>query len=115
MDHNLRMSKITKAKLIVSIDNFTFYVNSNSFYLTAKTVEPYIVDNKIVIEKTGFCQLKFNITAENFAIEKIVAFRYIQVEVEGDWEKCTIKGVSGVRWSSVKFIGYENNYRNFDT
>ena len=109
------MSVLVNPKLIFSIDNFTFYANSGSVFLTAKAVEPYIVNNKIVIEKNGFCQLKFKLPVEGFSTEKIFANRYVYVEVDIANENCQIRGIDCIRWIPVKFICYENNHRNIVT
>ena len=102
-------------KIIVLVDNFTFYAGGKYVYLCAKAIEPYIANNKIVIEKNWIFQLKIPITAENFSADKLLIFKYLQVEIERNTEPYRLKGADTVRCNVLKFMGYENNYRNFST
>jgi len=109
------MSDNLSAKVIINLDNFTFYGKSGIVYLTAKTIEPYIAENKIVLDKNVPLQIKFSPLTESFTPTKIFASKYLEVELDGEPETCNVRGIDTKRWSSVKFCRYANNFRDISS
>lgn len=58
--------------LRVKLDNCNFYQSSGWFYYTGKTLNHYIENNEIVIEKHQRLRIKFNTKIRNFDAWKIL-------------------------------------------
>lgn len=103
------MENISTTTLVIAPESFIFYTNSGYFYLTGRTVEANIENNKITFDKGVLCQFKFATNILNLSPDKIFSARRITFKVESKFENCFIKGANACRFAATEILSYEDN------
>lgn len=92
----------TNQTLIVLTESLTFYFKSKYIYLTAKTITPFIENNKIVLLDGQICQFKFIATSDNCNPALLLTKGRLEIEIKKEFEEVLIKGSRTVRFTATK-------------
>jgi len=97
--------------LNITSEKATTYFKSKYIYLTAKSVAPFVADNKIILLEGQLCQFKL-ITSEveNYDAGLFHTKANLEIEVKSGHEEILLNGSKTVRFTAIKIVRYENNF-----